>query len=283
MTSSTLTRTEDFKYILSQIEDGIGTITLNRPDRLNSIKDSLAHEVERALDLLEKDQEVKVVIIKGAGEHFSAGVDLKEAFNYPSPIGEQPSEVWRAHLESLLRVSIKLWSLKKLTIAAVSGHALGGAADWVLSTDLAIASNEAKFGEPEIRFGAAPPTLMMPWVVGIRKAKELLLTGDILDAYEAKEAGIFNKVVEKEQLETEVTGLARRISKLPSSAVKLTKRSVNKTYEIQGLRDALDYNVEVAISMFFLNTETEIEGIGSLIKNEGLKGFLDEVSKQVDN
>lgn len=282
MTLSTLTKTEDFKYIIAEVAEGIGTITINRPDRLNSIKDSLAHEVERALDLLEKDHEVKVVIIKGAGKHFSAGVDLKEAFNYPSPIGGQPSEVWRAHLESLLRVSLKLWSLKKPTIAVVSGHALGGAADWVLSTDLAIASNEAQFGEPEIRFGAAPPTLMMPWVVGIRKAKELLLTGDILDASEAKEAGIFNKVVEKEHLETEVARLARRISKLPTSAVKLTKQSINKTYEIQGLRDALDYNVEVAISMFFLNTETEIEGIGSLIKNDGLKGFLDEVSKQVD-
>ncbi len=282
MAAAITDRTKGWNYLLTEKRNGVSIIKLNRPERFNAINDPLAHEVVEALDDAEKDDEVKVVVLKGEGDHFSAGVDLKEAFDYPSPIGEEPSEIWRAHLESLLNVSLKLWSLKKPTIAAVDGNALGGAADWVLSADLAVATTEAKFGEPEIRFGAAPPTLMMPWVVNIRKAKELLLTGDIIDANEAKESGIFNKVVPKEHFNQEVDRLAQRIARLPASAIKLTKQSINKTYEFQGLKGALDYNVEAAISMFFLNKEEEIQGIGELIKEKGLKGFLDEVSRQVD-
>src|SRR5699024_4667193 len=151
---------------------------------LNAINEQMTEEVWEALDQAEKDKNINSVIMKGAGNNFSAGVDLKEVFDRPAPIGEEPSEKWREHVDSMLNVSLKMWDLKVPVIASVDGHALGGAADWVLSADIAIASDKAVFGEPEIRFGSAPPTLMMPWIVGMKKTKELLFTGDSVDAYE---------------------------------------------------------------------------------------------------
>lgn len=267
-----------YETIQYQITDQVATVLLHRPNRLNAINRLMAIEVKEALTKAENDPQVKVVIIRGSNGHFSAGVDLKDVYDLPQPIGDQPSEVWREHLETLLFVSLKLWEISKPTIAVVEGNALGGAADWVLSADLAIATNEAKIGEPEIRFGAAPPTLMLPWVVGIRKAKELLFTGDTIGAEEALQYGIFNKVVTSDKLEEEVTRLTEKLVKIPTSALKLTKKSINKTYELQHLRDALDYNLETSISMFFLKKENDIATTARLIREEGLKAFLQKKS-----
>src|SRR5699024_9998399 len=187
--------TKVYSTINYETKDSRAIISLNRTNKLNSINAVMAQEVLAALNEAEKDPSVSVVILKGEGGNFSAGVDLKDVFDLPTPIGEEPSETWRKHLNEMVDVSMKMWSSDKTVIAVVEGHVLGGAADWVLSADLVIATEDAQFGEPEVRFGSAPPTLMMPWVVGIRKTKELLLTGDIIDAQSALEHGIYNKVV----------------------------------------------------------------------------------------
>ncbi|WP_102349144.1 enoyl-CoA hydratase/isomerase family protein [Bacillus sp. Marseille-P3661] len=267
-----------YKTIYCETNEHVATIILDRPTVMNAINRQMALEVLEALTIADTNEQVKVVVIRGSNGHFSAGVDLKEVYDLPQPIGAEPSEVWREHLESLLAVSIKLWELTKPTIAVVEGHALGGAADWVLSTDLALAADTAKIGEPEIQFGAAPPTLMLPWVVGIRKTKELLFTGDTISAQEALQYGIYNKVAPTAQLENELTKLTNKISKIPASALKLTKKSINKTYELQHLRDALDYNLETSISMFFLKQEREVAETAQKIREKGLKAFLQNVS-----
>ena len=207
-------------------------------------------------------------------------MDLKDVFDLPSPIGDEPSETWRKHLDEMVDVSMKMWSLEKTVIAVVEGYALGGAADWVLSADLVIATEDAKFGEPEVRFGSAPPTLMMPWVVGIRKTKELLLTGDIIDAKSALEYGIYNKVVTKDELEETVNKLANKIVNIPSSVLRITKRSINKTYEMQNIREAIDYNLEAALAIFFLATEKEVANIRDDINTKGLVEFLRPINEK---
>lgn len=268
-----------YATILCDVKDEIGIITLNRPHVLNAISEQLAEDVYDALEMLERDKEVRAIILTGANNNFSAGVDLKEVFDMPTPIGDEPSEVWREHLESLLRVSLKMWDLKKPVIAAVDGYALGGAADWVLSADVAIASEKAIIGEPEIRFGAAPPTLMMPWIVGIRKAKELLFTGDSIDANEGYRIGIFNRVVPQDKLLDEAIQLAEKMAKIPESALKITKVTINKIYEMMNIKESLDYNLEAAIAMFFLNKESDIAAVARSIKEDGLKEFLKKANE----
>ncbi|MEH7177506.1 enoyl-CoA hydratase/isomerase family protein [Neobacillus vireti] len=268
-----------FETIDFSITKNIAVITLNRPKHLNAISDQLTKDVYHALDLVDHNKSIRAVILTGANNNFSAGADLKKTYDLPTPIGEEPSEVWRDHLESLLRVSMKMWNLRVPVIAAVDGYALGGAADWVLSADIAIASDKALFGEPEIRFGAAPGTLMMPWVLGIRKAKELLFTGDSVDAEEGLRIGVYNKVVPQEELMKESFKLAEKMANIPPSALKITKVSINKIYEMMNIKESLDYHLEAAISMFFLNSEKQTAAIGSKIKREGLKSFLSDANK----
>jgi enoyl-CoA hydratase/carnithine racemase len=267
-----------YETVICEVKGQVGIITLNRPKQLNAISEQLTKDVWNALDEFEKDNKVKAVVLTGANNNFSSGVDLKEVYSMPNPIGEEPSEVWREHLESLLRVSLKMWDLKKPVIAAVDGYALGGAADWVFSADLAIASDKAIIGEPEIRFGAAPPTLMMPWVVGMRKAKELLFTGDSVDAQEGYRIGIFNRVVPQEKLLDEAIALGERMAKIPATALKITKVTINKIYELMNIKESLDYNLESAIAMFFLNKPEDVAEVGRLIREEGLKKFLEKAN-----
>ncbi len=268
-----------YETVLCEIKGNVGIITLNRPRVLNAISEQLTYDLYDALDAFEKNKDVRAIVLTGANQNFSAGVDLKEVFDVPTPIGEEPSEIWREHLDTLLRVSLKMWDLKKPVIAAVDGYALGGAADWVFSADIAIASDKAVIGEPEIRFGAAPPTLMMPWIVGMRKAKELLFTGDSVDAIEGHRIGIFNRVVPQDQLLDEAVALAEKMAQIPESALKITKVTINKIYEMMNIKESLDYNLEAAIAMFFLNKESDIAGVSKAIKEEGLGNFLKKANE----
>ncbi|MBT2739054.1 enoyl-CoA hydratase/isomerase family protein [Bacillus sp. ISL-7] len=264
-----------FETVLYEVKNNkVAVISLNRPKKLNAVTEQMTKDVWNALDQAEKDPEIKAVIITGSGGNFSAGADLKESFDLPTPIGDEPSEVYRAQLETFFRVALKMWDLKKPVIAAVEGYAYGVAADWVFSADLAIASKTAMVGMPEIRFGAAPAALMMPWIVGMRKAKELLLTGDTVDAQEAHRIGIFNRVVPNEKLMDAAIEMAEKLATVPSSASKITKVTINKIYEMMNLKQALDYNIESAIAMFFLNQEQQIAEISKAVKEKGIKALL---------
>lgn len=271
---------QKYKTINYETKDGKAIISLNRVKQLNAINDIMAQEVLAALNRADDDSGVNVVIIKGEGGNFSSGVDLKDVFDLPTPIGEEPSETWRKHLDEMVDVSMKMWSLNKPVVAVVEGYALGGAADWVLSADLVIATEDSKFGEPEVRFGSAPPTLMMPWVVGIKKTKELLFTGDIIDAKSALEYGIYNKVVSRDELQETVDKLTNKLVNIPASVLKITKRSINKTYEMQNIREAIDYNLEAALAIFFLATEKEVAKIREDIHTKGLGEFLRPINEK---
>lgn len=268
-----------YRTIKYEVDEKIATITLNRPDKLNAINDVMAEEVLQALEASDQDTNVNVVLIRGEGGNFSAGVDLKEVFDLPKPIGDEPSEAWREHLDEMVDVSMKMWSHSKPVIAIAEGFALGGAADWVLSADIVIATDDAKFGEPEVRFGSAPPTLMMPWVVGIKKTKELLFTGDTIDANEALNYGIYNKVVSKEELDETIKVMTHKLAHIPPSVLRITKKSINKVYEMQNLRESIDYNLEAALAIFFLLTEDEVAQIKEDINTKGLGGFLAPINQ----
>ena len=172
------------QYIIYEKQGPIGYLTFNRPDRLNALNAALLSEFREALDVVEDDPDIRAVILTGAGRAFSAGFDINREPGESDPQDMQPDQ-WRAHLKSHIDTFLKVWNLSKPVIAAVNGYALAGACELVQVCDIKIASERAIMGEPEIRAGVGPPLLITPFSVNLATAKELLLTGDTIDAYEA--------------------------------------------------------------------------------------------------
>jgi enoyl-CoA hydratase/carnithine racemase len=260
----------DLETVRYEQVDAIARIVLNRPNVMNALSTQLRRELMVALDAAEGDQSVRAVILTGEGRAFSAGVDLKEASSGHRP--ETPDE-WREHLKAYIYEALKVWNLSKPVVGAINGYALGGGCDLALATDVTIASSEARFGEPEIAFYSAPPTLLMPWVVGVKKAKELLLTGKVIDAHEAERIGIVNRVVPPDRLEAEALEMARALAKVPALSLKYNKLAINQTYEIQGLLPALRYNLEASILVYLSESAEERAARARFIQERGLRAF----------
>lgn len=259
-----------YETILYQVDAPVALVTLNRPHVLNALSVELADEVGRALDAAEADPDVRVVILRGAGRAFSAGYDLKETAAGP-PLGLLG---WRRRLEHHVRFTLRVWDLKKPVIAAVHGFVLGGACDLAMLCDLTVAAEGTLFGEPEIRFGSGVVTMIMPWVVGLKKTKELLFTGrDKIDAREAMDLGMVNRVVPRERLDEEALALAREIATIDPEALALTKTAINRTFEIAGLKAGIEYNLEVDTLIEAAETPARVE-FDSIRKAEGLKAAL---------
>jgi enoyl-CoA hydratase len=253
-----------------ELHDHILKLTFNRPEKLNAFSRELVRETIDAFQLAEADDEVHLIIVTGAGRAFSAGYDI-------SGVGDEHERSpygWRLHQRENLTFSLQPWQISKPVIAMINGYCLAGACEFALMCDLRVASDKATFGEPEIRFGAGAPILITPWIVGLTKAKELLYTGDTMDAHEALRLNMINKVVPHDKLEEETYKLARRLLKIAPENLRLTKQAVNKTFELMGLKQALEYNVEVVTVME--TTETEVRRTFNQIKKEkGLRAALD--------
>lgn len=213
-----------FSEIRYSCTNGIATITLNRPESLNALSLSMAREIDRALEQARTDGDCKVVVISGAGRAFCAGGDVR-AFQK----GMTALEGWN-YVTEVHKVILSMRDLEKPIIAAVNGHAMGAGFNLALAADLIVAARGAKFGQAFVQVGLAVDTggsYFLPRVVGLAKAKELVLTGCIIDAEEALNMGLINKVVEKENLEKEVVDLATRLAQGPSQALGLAKMLMN--------------------------------------------------------
>src|SRR5918911_4715666 len=218
----------NYGTLLTERIGPVAKITLNRPRVLNAINSTMIREMHRAMDEAEADDEARVVLLAGAGRAFSAGYDLKEtaASDIPGP------SAWRRKLEDDLRFTMRMWDCPKPVIAAVHGYCLAGACDLMMMCDLAIAAEGTLFGEPEIRFGSGVVALIMPWVLGMKKTRELLYTGhDKLTAQQALALGLINRVVPPDQLESAALALANEIATIGPEAIRLTKAAINRTYE----------------------------------------------------
>ena len=221
--------------VLYEKQDAIARITLNRPVVLNALNKNVWRLLQAALTEAETDDEVKVVILTGAGRSFCAGGDMWSSL-YPD---DQPAP-------SGLEVQTMIWSLSKPVIAAVRGHAVGQGCELAGVCDFTIASEDAKLGEIQIRHGANPPVLITPFLVSMKQAKELLLLGEMVDAPEAQRLGLVNRVVPGARLDEEAETLARKLAALPQATVRLNKMLVNRVYELSGLREAFAYRDDQA-------------------------------------
>ena len=205
--------------------DGICTVKINRPDKLNAMNMDVAKELVTLFETLGKDDSVKVIVLTGEGDKaFSAGADIE----YMSKISADESEEY-AKLGQLVTATVE--NVKQPTIAAVNGFALGGGCELAMSCDIRIAANTAKMGQPEVTIGVPPGwggTQRLMRIVGISKAKELVYTGKMIKADEAREIGLVNQVVELSTLMDETMKMAKTIAGNSSIAVRMSKAAINK-------------------------------------------------------
>src|SRR2546422_6816073 len=216
----------EYQNLRFEKKSGIGYLTLNRPDKLNALSAELMAELRHALDLIEEDAEVKVVILTGAGRAFSAGFDIGVKEGEPE-IYERSADEWRSRLKQHIDTFLKIWHSGKPYIAAINGYALAGACELAQLRDIKIASKRAVLGHPEIRFGTAAPVLITPFSVGLAKAKELLLTGETISAQEAERLGVINRVVPHENVLPECCRKARKLMKIAQDGLKMDNLAVN--------------------------------------------------------
>jgi enoyl-CoA hydratase len=251
-------------------EGPVAQLELHRPDRVNALGKSMLLEINDAMDVLEADAEVRAIVLCGAGRGFSSGFDLKEQMTR----NPQGAAVWREILDLDFSTTMRFWDCPKPTIAAIHGPCMAGAFEMALACDISVCSRDAVFGEPELKFGAGIVTLLLPWMVGPKAAKDILLTGDdSITADRALALGIVSRVVaEGEHLATALR-IARHVAVIDPDLVRDTKKALNRTYEIQGMRAALDAALEI---------DHAIESAGSpdkkrfmdLARAEGLKAAL---------
>jgi enoyl-CoA hydratase len=257
----------DREVVLYERRTPAAWITLNRPEKLNALTRELVAALREALARAESDDGVKVVVLAGAGRAFSAGFDIEQ------DAGLRDADAWRRVLEEDVSATMHLRTLPKPTIAAVHGWCLGGACELALACDLVVATQDARFGEPEIRFGSGPVTLLMPFVLGEKKTNELLFTGDSIDAAEAERLGLVNRVVRPDELEEAVGELVRKIAPTPLPVLRLTKLALVRAAEARGMREAVAANLDLSAILNALDTPEGRE-FDRIAREQGLKAAL---------
>ena len=223
--------------VLYSKNQNVGIITLNRPERLNAINKDLLKGLIEKLETARRDKDIVSVILTGAGRAFCAGEDLKET------AAGKSFEDWIEETEGLQEVQRVIMALGKPLIAAVPGYALGGGCEFAMSCDIRIAAESAQFGFPETDVGltiTTAGTKLLAQIVGLGKAKELVFTGDVIDAHEAMTIGLANKVVAAESLLDESMAMARKIGEKSPLALKLSRIAID-----QGLHSSFEQTLEM--------------------------------------
>jgi len=263
----------NFETVHYHIEGALAWITLNRPDKLNAISKTMLAELNSALDLAEADDRVRVIVLRGEGRAFSAGFDLEtDATVVRTP--EEEADALKQELYNDFDLIMRFWDSPKPTLAAVHGYCLGGALELAVSCDLTIAAAGCRFGEPEVKFGSGIVALLLPYVCGPKRAKEMLLTGnDRIDSEQAEAWGLVTRVVDAASLVDEARTLARSIAANDQLAVRMTKQAVNRAYEIGTMREALKHALELDIVIECTETE-ESRAFNEILKHEGPRAAI---------
>lgn len=260
-----------YECIEYELEGPIARIRFNRPQQLNALSKELMAEVTAALAEAERDDDVRVVILSGNGRCFSAGYEIASDEGWWTDMSA--AEIV-ADLEEYTSWARGIWAFPKPTIAQVHGYCLAGACEVAMVCDITVAADGTRLGEPEIRFSTGPPALIMPWVVGMKAAKELLLTGRLIDASRALQLGMVNDVVPLDALERRVQYYAQTIARVSPLAVRLQKEALNRAYELTGLSTAFYLNGKLTGILDATPTE-EYRAFDAIRREKGLRAALD--------
>jgi enoyl-CoA hydratase len=252
--------TVTYQTLLYQKKDGIATVTLNRPDKLNALNSTVYKELYQVFEAIEDDAEVRVVVLTGSGEKaFAAGTDVAEMQNM-GPLEIQP------FMGIIKKTSELIYALTKPTIAAIHGYALGGGNELAMCCDLRIASEKARFGQPEINLGLIPGaggTQRLHRLIGAAKAKEMIFIGDMIDAPTALSLGLVNKVVPPEKLMEEAMSWAAKLAGKSGPVLAMAKMAINTAFDTD-LADGL--NMEIKCNAICFSTHDRKEGMDAFLE-----------------
>jgi len=234
--------------LLDSPAPGVSRITLNRPEKRNALNNQLRGEIFATLERNDRDPEVKVTIIRGAGPAFCSGYDLSanNRENQPHHSADGLGQWSRHVVDGWFRV----WDLAKPVIAQVHGYCLAGGTELATACDLVYVAEDAQIGYPPVRLMSPPDMQFHPWTMGMRQAMEAMLTGDSMSGAQAAQRGWANRAYPLDQLEHEVLAIAQRISLLPTELAAINKRSVHRAMEIMGLRAAIRSGTELQALAF---------------------------------
>jgi enoyl-CoA hydratase len=275
----------EYENVLLDVgDDGVATITLNRPEKLNAISGGLRDDLEGALKEVRRGDAVRVIRLKANGRAFCAGYDLTPgASGYGGQssapkgtraweLGESRVAVDREGLRESVERWLWMWSYRKPIVAQVHGYCLAGGGEMIGACDIVFAAENATFGHPAARALGIPPTLgMWPAKIGMLKTKELLFTGDTISAAEAKEIGMINRVYANDRLDEETLNFCRRIAQVPMDALSVHKHVTNRWFEVFGIRTAAAEGAEFDA----IYHETPAFGeFGRIAGTQGLKSAL---------
>ncbi len=245
-------------------------LTMNRPKALNALNGDLIDGLSEAIRAAGNDPAVSVVILRGAGRAFCAGYDLNE----DASAGAHDARHWHEELTASTEKMLEFTDCPKPTIAQVHSYCLAGGTDLMLACDLAVAADDSFFGYVDIRFGSGVVSMFLPWVVGVRKAKELLFTGeDRIPADEALRIGMVNRVVPRDDLDDATLALANEIAKNEAFVIQTTKRAVNRAWDVAGFRAALAANTELDVMIETANLPARDE-FRTITNEQGLKAAI---------
>jgi len=259
--------------LVTYTADGrVGIVTLNRPDKLNAISPELKKTLVERFHEADRDPTTSVVVLRAEGRSFSAGYDISP--NPARAARKGNALAWHASLTDDATLELTPWTMKKPVIASVQGHCLGGGCELAMVCDLTIAADDALFGEPEIRFSNVGPVMVMPWIIGLKRARELLYLGDPIDARTALAYGMVNRVVPRAELMTATLRVARRMALMSPEALAATKLAVNRGAECAGFLNAMHAGVDVLAALYAARTEVgtkfdeirEKEGLGAALR-----------------
>ncbi len=239
----------EFEHII--VDDpatGVSRITLNRPGSRNALNNILRREIYSRLEANDRNPDVRVTIVRGAGKAFCAGYDLKANLGQDQPFHTSSGDGnWSRHVvDGFFRV----WDLAKPVIAQVHGYCLAGGTELATSCDLVYVAEDAKIGYPVVRSMSPPDNQFFPHLMGLRRAMEMMLTGDAISGVEAVEYGFANRAFPAEELDSAVITIAARIAQVPTDLQQMNKRAVHRQLELMGMRAAIRSGTEIQALAF---------------------------------
>tara|TARA_Y100001958_G_scaffold44118_1_gene29335 strand:- start:713 stop:1543 length:831 start_codon:yes stop_codon:yes gene_type:complete len=260
--------------LITEPEASVRRIYLNRPEKRNALCNPLRKELFECLQTFDEDPDIRAIIISGAGSCFCAGYDLSYDNSKDLPYHSSLADgFWPRHV---VEGAFKIWDLSTPVIAEVHGYCLAGGTELAASCDLVYVTDDAEIGYPVVRSMSPPDNQFFPWLIGMRKAMEMMLTGESISGKKAAEIGFANKSFNKDVISEEVEKIAAKVAKVPADIQAINKRSIHRQMEIMGMRDGIRAGTELqALAMHTRSTKEHLKEISS-----GLKKALTKRDKE---
>jgi enoyl-CoA hydratase len=258
------------ELVLYESDDKVGIVTLNRPEKLNALSMDMRLAIRDVLEHADADAATSVIVLRANGRSFCVGFDVGGGHVQP---WRHDALKYHQRLSTSFHCLMTPWKLRKPVIASVQGHALGGGCELAMFCDLTIAAEGTLFGEPEILFSQVGPAVLMPFIIGHKRARELIYFGDKIDAKRAYEIGMINRIVPPDELAAATMKYAKRLALIAPEALAAAKLAVNRGLDAAGFNNALNAGLDVLGPLYAATTDVGKQ-FDEIKAKDGLKAAL---------